>query len=58
MVICKERGADCLQLYIYQVMLLPFPKSVISCLIRIQTGFTFLVLAYLSCPRKEAVKCV
>jgi len=31
---------------------------VISCFIRIHNGFTFLVLAYPSCPGKEAVKWV
>ena len=32
--------------------------SVISCFIKIQIGFTFLVLAYPGCPGKEAVKMV
>jgi len=31
-------------------------NPIISCLIWIQTGFTFLVLAYQGCPEKEAVK--
>jgi len=31
-------------------------NSIISCLILIQTGFTFLAPAYPGCPRKEAVK--
>jgi len=30
------------------------PNPIISCLIVIQTGFTFLVLAYPGCPGKEA----
>jgi len=29
---------------------------IISCLIKIQAGLTFLVLAYPSCPGKESVK--
>jgi len=31
-------------------------NPIVSCLILIQTGFTFLVLAYTGCPGKEAVK--
>ena len=31
------------------------PNPIISCVIEIQTGFTFLVLAYPGCPGKEAV---
>jgi len=31
-------------------------KPTISCLILVQTGFTFLVPAYPDCPEKEAVK--
>ena len=30
-----------------------FPKPLISCHISVQTGFTFLVLAYLGCPEKR-----
>jgi len=33
-------------------------NAIISCLIQIQTGFTFLVLVYPGCPGKEAVKWV
>jgi len=33
-----------------------FQNPIISCLIQISTGFTFLVLAYPGCPRKEAIK--
>ena len=40
MVICLERGAD---LHTAQLMLLPLT---VSCFSKIQTGFTFLVLAY------------
>ena len=54
MVICLERGADCL--HIVQLMSLLSQNPVISCLILIQTGFTFLVPAYPGCPGKEAVK--
>ena len=46
MVICLERGAD---LHIAQLM--PLPLTV-SCFSKIQIGFTFLVLAYLSSPGK------
>ena len=31
-------------------------NPVISCLIQIRTGFTFVVPAYADCPAKEAVK--
>ena len=50
MVVCLERGADCL----HMVQLMPNP--VISCLSLIQAGFTFLVPAYPGSPGKEAVK--
>jgi len=43
-VICLERGADCL--LGVQLMRLPSQNSIISCLIYIHTGFTFLVPAY------------
>ena len=48
MVICLERGAD-----LHSAQLLPLT---VSCSSKIQIGFTFLVLAYLGCPGKEAVK--
>ena len=55
MVICLERGADCL--HMVQLMPLPSPNPIISYLIEIETGFTFLsVPAYPGCPGKEAVK--
>jgi len=50
MVICLERGAD---LHIAQLM--PLPLTV-SCLSKIQIGFTFLVPAHLGSPGKKAVK--
>jgi len=53
-VICPERGADCL--HMVHLMPLPSPNPLISCLIYIQTGFTFLVQAYAGCPEKKAVK--
>ena len=53
-VICVERGADCL--HMAQLMPLPSENPIISCLISIQTDFTFLVLAYPGCPGKEAIK--
>jgi len=46
--ICQKWGADCL--HMVQLMLLPCSNPVISCLIWIQTGFTFLVLAYSGSP--------
>jgi len=49
-VICLERGAD---LHIAQLM--PLPLTV-SCFSKIQTGFTFLVMAHLGSPGKGAVK--
>jgi len=49
-----ERCADCL--HMVQLIPLPSPNPIISCLIYIQTGFTFLVLAYPICPGKEAIK--
>ena len=47
MVICLERGAD---LHIAQLM--PLPLTV-SCIIKIQIGFTFLVPAHLGSPGKK-----
>jgi len=50
-VICLERGANNLH------MVQPMPgHPVISCLIKIQNGFVFLVPAYPVCPRKVTVK--
>ena len=46
MVICLERGAD-----LHMAQLMPLPLT-ISCFSKIQIGFTFLVLAYLSSPGK------
>ena len=53
-VVSLERGADCL----HMVQLMPLhPKTpIISCLIKIQSGFTFLVPAYPGSPGKQAVK--
>jgi len=45
-VVCLERGAD---LHIAQLMLLPL---IVSCLSKIQIGFTFLVLAHPGSPGK------
>ena len=56
---CKnwlKRGADCL--HMVQLMPLTSQNPIISCLISIQTGFTFLILAYPGCPGKEAVRWV
>jgi len=46
-----NKGADDL----HMVQLMPLPP-IISCLIKIQIGLTFLVPAYPGCPGKEAVK--
>ena len=54
-VICLERGAD---LHMVQLMPLPSQNPIISCLILIQTGLIFLVLAYPGCPGIEAIKWV
>ena len=50
MVICLERGAD-----LRMAQLMPLPLTV-SCFSKIQSGFTFLVLAHLGSPGKRAVK--
>jgi len=50
-VICQEHGANCL--HMVQMMPLPSQNPVMSCLIKVQTGFT-LVPAYPGCPGKEA----
>jgi len=39
-----------------QLMPLPSKNASISCLIKIQTGFTFLVPAYLECHGKKGCK--
>ena len=52
MVICLEPGAD-----LHMAQLMPLPLTV-SCFSKIQTGFTFLVLAHPGSPGKTAVKCV
>jgi len=50
MVIYLERGAD-----LHMAQLMPLLLTV-SCFSKIQTGFTFLVLAYPGSPEKKAVK--
>ena len=50
MVICLERGAD-----LHMAQLMPLPLTV-SCFSKIQTGFTFLVLAHLGSPGKGPLK--
>ena len=50
MVICLERGAD-----LHMVQLMPLSLNV-SCLTKIQVGFTFLVPAYPGTPGQRAVK--
>jgi len=49
-VVCLEQGAD-----LHMAQLMPLPLTV-SCLSKIQIGFTFLVPAYPGYPGKEAVK--
>ena len=46
MVICLERGAD-----LHMAQLIPLPLTV-SCISKIQIGFTFLVPAHLGSPDK------
>ena len=50
MVICLEQDAD-----LHMAQLMPLPLTV-SCFIKIQIGFTFLVPAHLGNPGKKAVK--
>ena len=50
MVICLEQGAD-----LHMAQLMPLPLTV-SCLSKIQIGFTFLVPAHPGSPGKRAVK--
>jgi len=50
MVICLERGAD-----LHMSQLMPLPLTV-SCLSKIQIGFTFLVPAHPDSPGKSAIK--
>ena len=50
MVVCLEQGAD---LHMAQLMSLPLT---VSCLSKIQIGFTFLVPAHLGSPGKRAIK--
>ena len=50
MVVCLERGAD-----LHTAQLMPLPLTV-SCLSKIQIGFTFLVPVYLGSPGQRAVK--
>jgi len=50
MVICLKRGAE-----LHMAQLMPLPLTV-SCLGKIQTGFTFLLLADTGSPGQRAVK--
>jgi len=52
MVIRLQRRANDL----HMVQLMPLPHLINSCVIKIQTDLTFLVLAYPGCPGKEAIK--
>ena len=51
-VVCLEQGTD-----LHMAQLMPLPLTV-SCFIKIQIGFTFLVPAHLGSPGKRAVKWV
>ena len=51
MVICLEQIAN----YLHMVQPMPLPHFV-SCFIKVENGFAFLVLAYPGCPGKEAIK--
>ena len=51
MVACLERGADCL--HMVQLMPLPSQNPIVSYLIQIQTGFTYLLPSEPGCA--EAV---
>jgi len=46
---------DCLQCF-DTVGCMSERPSIISCFIKIQNGFTFLVLAYAQCPGEKAIK--
>ena len=52
MVIRLERGAD-----LHMAQLMPLPLTV-SCISKIQTGFTFLVPAHPGSPGQRAIKLV
>ena len=52
MVICLEQSAD-----LHMAQLMPLPLTV-SCFIKIQIGFTFLVPAHPGSPGKRAIKWV
>jgi len=49
-VVCLEQGAD-----LHTAQLMPLPLTV-SCLSKIQIGFSFLVPSHLGSPGKKAVK--
>jgi len=49
-VVCLERGAD-----LHMAQLMPLPLTV-SCLSKIQIGFTFLVPTHPGSPGKRAIK--
>jgi len=52
MAVCLEQGAN----DSHMIQLMPLPPR--HCFIKIQTGLTFLVLAYPGCRGKEAIKWV
>jgi len=52
MVICLKQGAS----FWYLVQPLPSVNPVIFCFIRTKAVFTFLVMVFIGCPWKEAVK--
>ena len=52
MVVCLERGAD-----LHMAQLMPLPLTV-SCFIKIQIGFTFLIPVHPGSPGQRAIKWV
>ena len=54
MVVCLERGADCL----HMVQLMPMPPQTTKSftIFKSRLIFAFLIPAYTACPRKEAAK--
>jgi len=54
MIICLEQGANDLHYGPADATATCHP--IVSCFVKIQIGFTFLIPAYPGCPGKEAVK--
>ena len=56
MVICLDRGADCLLMVRLMPLSMPSQNPIISWLTQLRSDFTFFVPPYLGCLQKEAVK--